>query len=299
VVKKLLIIFLLVVWLFTGLAWLGVAVQNLKAAEPASPAISQLSCIKPPPDQVMACADQVQQILDSTVRIEMHSWTVVNDQHVLTPGRTSHATIKDGRYLVTHNHFQYPLRATEQTGYVSISLHRANGDPILQHAPLTAFTIVAEDAATLVLEFTDGDGHGLFESQGLPSARFTYWQKLDLAPGMEVAQVLWNGRYTSVQWTTIEKVIGDGVPRVELHSTLGAGSSGGGVFWQGQHIGNNLSRTRVRGQQREIIRLFSTAALNEMPAETAVCLYLGICQDNPWVDDTFSPTPVRRGWRPM
>jgi hypothetical protein len=298
-VKKTIIIALLVGWLFMGLAGLGVAVPRLEAAESTPTVDPQLSCHKPRAEQVAACAEMVQQILDSTVRIQMHSRTEVEGQPALTPGRTSHATIKDGRYLVTHNHFQYPLRATEQSGYVAISLHRVNGDPILQHAPLTAFTVVAEDATTLVLEFTDGSGRGLFESLGLPSARFAHWQKLDLAPGMEVAQVLWNGRYTSVQWTTIEEVTAEGEPRLKLHSTLGAGSSGGGVFWQGYHIGNNLSRTRVRGPQREITRLFSTVALNDMPAETAVCLYLGFCQANPWADDAFSSTLVWRGWRPI
>jgi hypothetical protein len=294
VVKKLFILSLFVVWLFTGLAWL-----EAKAAGPAPVAMSELSCINPLPGQEAACADVVQQILDSTVRIEMHSWTEVDGQPALTPGRTSHATIKDGRYLVTHNHFRHSLQATEESGYVAISLYQVNGEPILQQAPLTVFDVVAQDSATLVLEFTDDAGQGLFASLGLPSANFASRQALALQPGMEVAQVLWNGRYTSLQWTTIEKVVDEGVPRIELHSTLGAGSSGGGVFWQGQHIGNNLSRTRVRGPQREILRMFSTATLNDMAGDTAVCLYLGFCQDGPWTDDTFSPTLVWRGWRPI
>ena len=182
---------------------------------------------------------------------------------------------------------------------MAISLYRVDGDPILQHAPLTAFTVVAEDATTLVLEVSDGSGRGMFEALGLPSARFAHWQKLHLAPGMEVAQVLWNGRNTSVQWASIDNLMVEGAPSLELRSTLGSGSSGGGVFWQGVHIGNNLSRTRVRGQQQEIIRLYSTVALNDMPAETAVCLYLGFCPTNPWADDAFSTTLARRGWRPI
>jgi hypothetical protein len=298
-VKKTIIIALLVSWLFMGLAGLGVAVPRLEAAESTTTVDPQLSCHKPRAEQVAACADLVQQILDSTVRIQMHSWKEVDGQLALTSGRISHATVKDGRYLVTHNHFKYPLRATEQSGYVAISLYRVNGEPILQQAPLTVFDVVAEDTATLVLGFTDEAGQGLFASLGLPSANFASRQALALQPGMEVAQVLWNGRYTSVQWTTIEKVVDEGVPRIELHSTLGAGSSGGGVFWQGQHIGNNLSRTRVRGPQREILRMFSTATLNDMAGDTAVCLYLGFCQDGPWTDDTFSPTLVWRGWRPI
>jgi hypothetical protein len=272
-VKKLLIVSLLVTWLFTGLAWF-----EAKAAGPAQAAMSELACSDPLPVQATACADLVQHILDSTVQIKMHGWTEVDGRPVLTPGRTSHATIKDGRYLVTHNHFQYPLRATQQSGYVAISLYRVNGDPILEHAPLTALDVVAEEAGMLVLEFKADDGRGLFEALELPSARFASRQALALQPGMEVAQVLWNGRQTSVQWTTIEKVMEEGLPRLELRSTLGAGSSGGGVFWQGQHIGNNLSRTRVRNQQNQIIRHFSTAALNEMPAETAAAYRVALSQ---------------------
>jgi hypothetical protein len=298
-VKKTIIIVWLVGWLFMELAGMGVVTPRLEAAESTPDDAPQLSCTRPRAEQAAACAELVQQILDSTVRIQMHSWTGAAGQSALTPGRVSHATIKDGRYLVTHNHFQHPLQATAQSDYVAISLYRVDGDPILQHAPLSAFTVVAEDATTLVLEFSDGSGRGLFESLGLPSARFAHWQKLDLAPGMEVAQVLWNGRNTSVQWTSIDNVIVEGTPRLELHSTLGTGSSGGGVFWQGYHIGNNLSRTRVRGPQQEIIRLYSTVALNDMPAETAVCLYLGLCQTNPWADDTISATLIRRGWRPI
>lgn len=293
-VKKIALIFPLVVWLFTWLMWTEV---NAGALPPeASPPIS---CIKPQREQAQACAEQAQQILDSTIRIEMHGWVEVNGEHVPLSGRSSHATIKGGRYLVTHNHFKYPLRATEQSHYTAISLYRANGDIIMEKAPLTTFNIVVEDSAMLVLEFTDDTGQGLFESLGLPSARFRSWHMLDLQPGAEVAQILWNGRDTSVQWTVIQKVVSHDRPRIELHSMLGAGSSGGGVFWQGQHIGNNLSRTWVRDRQNQIIRHFSTAALNEMPPETVVCLYLDYCPANVWTEETQLPASIWRSWRPI
>ena len=113
-VKKTIIIVLLIGWLFMGLAGLGVVVTQLKAAESTPDAAPQFSCHRPRAEQVAACAELDQQILDSTVRIQMHSWVDAAGQPVLTPGRISHATIKDGRYLVTHNHFQHPLHATAQ-----------------------------------------------------------------------------------------------------------------------------------------------------------------------------------------
>jgi hypothetical protein len=67
---------------------------------------------------------------------------------------------------------------------------------------------------------------------------------MPLQPGMEVAQIDWDGSSSHINWVTIEAVNTDSViPNVKLSDCLNSGASGGGVFWRGHHIGNNLSRS--------------------------------------------------------
>jgi hypothetical protein len=110
--------------------------------------------------------------------------------HMHIEVHSSHATIMVGRYLVTHNHFKFSLTETaaeNEKGYFAISLRRADGTLILDQAPLDAFQIVYADPQTLVLEFLNAQGRGLFSALGLPSANFTNWRALRLQPGLELA----------------------------------------------------------------------------------------------------------------
>jgi hypothetical protein len=235
---------------------------------------TELSCVQPLPDEAQACYEREQQILATTVRIKMHGWieSEVGGEPIIISRIMGHATIKDGRYLVTHNHLGQALAAFADGAVTGVSLYKVNGETILPEAPLTTFTVAAADAQTLLLEFEDDGGHGLFDTLSLPSAEFKAWDLLSLQPGMEVAQVNWDGATVSVQWVTIEAIItDDGTPRLQLGNVLRSGSSGGGVFWHGYHIANNWSRTLVRDNESgEIVRKFSTVALNSPSIVTPI-----------------------------
>jgi hypothetical protein len=52
-------------------------------------------------------------------------------------------------------------------------------------------------------------------------------------------------------------------PRLEVNSFVHFGSSGGGTFWNGQHIGNNWARNIEEDPDTgEITRRYSVVALN-------------------------------------
>jgi hypothetical protein len=141
---------------------------------------------------------------------------------------------------------------------------------------LVAVTIVVEDAETLVLDFgtyRDG-GTEMFTAFGLASAEPAAWGSLPIQPGMEVAQVDWDGSNTHVDWVTIEGIITDGgTPRLELDNYVEGGASGGGVFWGGYHIANNWYRaTTNNANSGAVIRQYSAAALNSAQAATVVHL---------------------------
>ena len=237
-------------------------------------ASAEPSCAQPMPDEAQTCHEREQQILATTVRIKMHGWIESEDggEPIAITRIMGHATIKDGRYLVTHNHLGAALAAFEGGAVTGVSLYKVNGETILPEAPLTAFTVAAADAQTRLLEFEDDEGNGLFATLGLPSAEFKAWDSLSLQPGMEVAQINWDSSTVWVQWVKIEAIITEnGSPKLQLGSVIRSGSSGGGVFWNGYHIANNWSRTLVRGNESgEILRKFSTVALNAPAVLTAV-----------------------------
>jgi hypothetical protein len=172
-----------------------------------------------------------------------------------------------GRYLVTHNHFKFSLTepaANGQEGYIAISLRRADGTLIIDQAPLDAFTIVHADAQTLVLEFLDEQGSGLFSALGLPSANFIDWRVANLQPGIELAQIDWNGERAHLDWVQIDVLhLADSVPQLQVNNFARFGCSGGGVYWNGQHIGNNWARSIEENTATdEITRRYSLIALN-------------------------------------
>jgi hypothetical protein len=123
-----------------------------------------------------------------------------------------------------------------------------------------------------VLDFgVDDDGRGFFESKGVPSASFESWQDAEPTVGQSVAQVVWDGRHTSVTWTSIQEVILDnGTPSVVLTNPLHHGASGGGVFLDGSHIAVNWENGKHLDAAGAVIEEFSTAALNSTPLVEAV-----------------------------
>jgi hypothetical protein len=225
------------------------------------------SCLHPTSYEMrIHCANLEANILAVTVRIEMHAQYDLQG-HTYTKVHPSHATIMAGRYLVTHNHFKFSLTETAasgEEGYLAISLRRSDGTLILDQAPLNVFRIVHMDPQTLVLEFLDAQGNGLFSTLGLPSADFTDWHAVHLQPGIELAQIDWNGERAFVDWVQIDLLqLEDTVPQLQVNNFARFGCSGGGVFWNGQHIGNNWARNSEEDPVTEgVTRRYSIVALN-------------------------------------
>jgi hypothetical protein len=226
---------------------------------------SGLTCAEPTPDTVGRCQELEGRILDSTVRIEWDVWVSKNNgDGYLRADTIGHATVKEGRYLVTHNHGGILQPDAKNNEWNRISVFTANGLLVWARAPLYTISIAAEDAETLVLDFGDYGDQGLFALMGLSSAEFKDWDALPLQPGMEVAQLTWDGETASVDWVTIDAIVTDnGTPRLELDSTVPVGTSGGGVFWNGYHIANTWSqRTAQYVSDGTVARRYSVAALN-------------------------------------
>ncbi len=205
-----------------------------------------------------------QQILNSTVRILVQSMTVKADESGYEIDDTlGHATVMGDRYLVTHNHFDVPVSSRPQEGdsdaYGQVLLYNVAGELVFK-GPLSDFELVREDKETLVFAYKEG---GLFEKLGFASAEFVDWTSVSLRPGMEVAQVDWDGATTRVDWATIQEVdIEDGVPRLVLNDGAIPGASGGGVFLGGAHVANNWRLEEQVGPQGEVVGEVTTVALN-------------------------------------
>ena len=226
---------------------------------------SSPSCASPVPDKADECKKRERQILASTVRLEWH-FKIKNDggEYTFLDGSTGFATIKAGRYLVTHNHIGVLLSGLKKGELTTVSVFTANGQPIWIDGPLEAITITVEEPETLVLDFGGYSGQGLFGSRGLPSAEFKAWESLSLQPGLEVAQINWDGVTPHVDWVTIDEIITAGnSPKLELANSVAPGTSGGGVFWNGYHIANTLAQVTAYGQNSGVVlREYSVAALN-------------------------------------
>jgi len=224
------------------------------------------SCEKPGPADARACQKLEQQMLASTVRLEWQRWSL-NDKnrgYTVLDGTIGYGTVKEGRYLVTHNHAGMPLARPEDGTFVTVSVFTADGDPIWLKARLNTITITGLSPETLLLDFGSYGGQGLFAANGLPSANFKSWESVRLQPGLELAQIGWDGSTTTVDWVKIDKVILHGdTPRVELANFVRPGASGGGVFWQGYHIANTWSQVTVcDSSSGAVIGQHSVAALN-------------------------------------
>jgi hypothetical protein len=269
--KNLIIILAL---LATPIAGLLINTINIQASSTNSPSGTQsvqneTSCVNPRTDELQVICRQIEdQILATTIRIEMQGWHLVGGQQMsLVKGGKSHATIVGGRYLVTHNHYSYSLTTVapkDGEGYTGISLRTMDGVLILENSPLSAYTIAYDDTETLVLEFVDNEGRGLFEKLGLPSAPAIDWKSVNWQVGMELAHIDWNGENAHVDWVLVEEVITNGqTPHVQVGNYALKGSSGGGAYWNGYHVGNvwahNLEKDPTTD---EVTRQYTMIALN-------------------------------------
>ena len=128
-------------------------------------------------------------------------------------GTLSHATVIGGRYLLTHNHFGLPLsqlllfNRNAAGGFTGVSVLRVDGTALLDQAPLDSFVVVEERGETLLLDFGEVAGQGIFDTLGIPSASVARGGALPLRAGMEVAPVDWDGEgHTRVYWAPLLSV---------------------------------------------------------------------------------------------
>ncbi len=228
----------------------------IAAAPVTADAQATPSCANPTPDVAAACDETARRIRASTVRLEFHG----------PAGGIGHATVVGGRYLITHNHYPVTAAALNNGGdgaVTAVSVLKANGDIILLKAPLSYFKVVREEPEMLLLDFQAYSGVGFFDSLGVPSVEWRDGTTLLPAPGSEVAQVNWNGSTAHVDWVRVTASYQTGaVSYLELDNFVEQGASGGGVFYNGVHIGNNWSRLTDRLETGAVVRQYSVAALN-------------------------------------
>ena len=226
------------------------------------------SCAAPTADILQQCQAIEETILASTVRIQFREWLNDGDTISFIERGTSHGTIKDGRYLITHNHFSVPLtemQKIEEGSRIKVSIYRINGEAILQDMLLSTFDVVFEDEQLLIFDFLSYGDQGLFDMLGVPSAQFMAWQDANLQVGSEVAQLNWDGQTSTIEWARIRSIQHEGdAPHIELDNSLQPGASGGGVFINGVHIANNWAQLTSWGENGEIVDEYSIAALNVM-----------------------------------
>lgn len=192
-------------------------------------------------------------LLASIVRLEIHGAGI------------SHGTVMNGRFLVTHNHFPFDMTAISPSypaDFSAFSLYRTDGSPLIDKSPLTNLNVVIAEAEMLVLDFGTFGDQGFFDFLGIPSAQFS--EAAGLTAGMEVAQLNWNEETAWIEWVTVRMVDKqNGIPALILDSALTAGASGGGLFWNGWHIGNNWSNNVVKDEATgEVVDTYSVAAPN-------------------------------------
>ncbi len=207
------------------------------------------SCKRPFPWQKQHCEEMEQAILDATVRIVFHGWLELDDGYEVEriKGTISHATVVDGRYLLTHNHFGIPLSRIQtysrhaNGGFTGVSVYRLDGTAVLDHAPLDAFVVAEESGETVMLDFGTVAGVGFFANAAVPSAEMVDSGAQQLGWGTELAQIDWNGQdQTRIIWVKVKRVsLINGVPLAQVDHVIELGASGGGVFWNGRHVGNN------------------------------------------------------------
>ncbi len=213
------------------------AIGTAEAGEPAA----AVSCAQPAAEHRAQCLHMEKQILKATVRIEFQTLVVAeNETGYEMLNAVGHATVKDGRTLVTHNHTEIPLSIDRPAGaddvYTRVFLWTAAGD-LVHEGPLTDFAIILEDEETLVLALREAD---FLTGLGFTPAAFSSWRDELPGIGTEVAQVDWDGARTRIDWVTVTEVDTEtGVPQLEAAGGAKKGASGGGIFWQGRHIANN------------------------------------------------------------
>lgn len=224
-------------------------------------------CHTPTPADKVYCEAQAAAILASTVRLELHRWLDEEGkrgEHIT--GGIGHGTVVNGRYIITHNHYGIPLASLEGAAgeHLRLTVYDANGVTLLESVQASTFSVAFQTEETIVLDFGTYVDQGLFEMLGIPSAPYQNWQALSLTPDAELAQINWDNNIAFVEWVSIQKLHVDGAtPHLEVDNGLLKGASGGGLFLNGVHIGNNWSTTALVDGNNATVGSYSTAALND------------------------------------
>lgn len=206
--------------------------------------------------------DLEEQLLRATVRIKVESWVVRLDESGYDiDASTGHGTVTGGRFLITHNHFSVPLsilnRQANEASYGLVYLYDSRGN-LLHKGPLLDFVVAREEMETLVLAHKEA---GFFETLGFTSAAIG--TEAFFAPGMEVAQVDWDGAKARIDWVQVKQVILEGgAPRLVLDDGVLPGASGGGIFLAGKHVANNWRLEEKIDGAGIVVQALTAAALN-------------------------------------
>lgn len=233
------------------------------AVEAETTAQSDDSCAQPSANNETVCREREQGILSTVVRLELLICVLIDEESGFDMNKTyAHATIKEDRYLVTHNHFDISLDNNGNSGASTlVTIYKADGQ-VVYRIPLQDLTLVLEAPETLVFDIGEIGRQKLADS-GLRSASFKSWSSLTLHPGMEVAQLDWDGDTAHIDWVSIDTVLTDeGTPRLELNNFVRIGASGGPIFWNGFHVANNWARVSNYNATGEVVRAYSVGALN-------------------------------------
>jgi hypothetical protein len=226
------------------------------------------SCANPSPEMAASCQAMEDEILNSTVRLLLYTPLMqVEGEGYRIVNSMGHATVMDGRTLVTHNHYDEivlsMLLAGDPENLITVNIFNTDGEMILQ-VPGQALSVLLVENETVVFDLGEKDGVGYLTALGLKSAKMLALPSVSLEAGMEVAQIDWDGNASHVDWVQIDAInTNSDTPIINVSNCVLQGASGGGVYWQGQHIGNNWSRTDncnsevVSGEE-----IVSTVALN-------------------------------------
>lgn len=223
------------------------------------------SCAEPDAANAERCRQLVAHILAATLRLKIEVLArAEGGGYEVVDASIGHATVMAGRYLVTHNHFSLSLEDLDDGHLRRLSAYGPDGSVIVQHASFHVFDVLIPQPQMLVFDFGTYGREGALAYAGFASAQFADWQTLGLQPGDEVAQVNWDGRSTFVEWVRVSRARDqDGTPALELDSYVAQGASGGGIFYQGYHVGNNwFHGSAEHATSGEVLWQFTVAALN-------------------------------------
>jgi hypothetical protein len=224
--------------------------NDLDISQPADVANNQAerSCANPTPEMAAPCQAMEDEILASTVRLLIYTPIMhVKGEGYRIVNSMGHATVMSGRYLVTHNHYDETILSMLLEGdpenLITVNIYNSNGE-IISQVPGQMLKVLLVEHETVVYDLGENDSVGYLTTLGFPSAKMMALPSVALKAGMEVAQIDWDGNSTHIDWVKIDATNTKAdTPIINVSNCILKGASGGGVYWQGQHIGNNWSRT--------------------------------------------------------